>query len=478
MPKKKKVLMEVPAELEAMVRRLLDLGERNERMARGEEPLNWRSVSSELEAAMREGEATVTRGLLQRHDERAKAIVVEGRAYRRVGRHEGTYYTKAGPVTVMRTLYRDAAVRNDKTVDAISLKLGCVEDGWLPEAAEAMAYLLQNSPGTEAEKLAKKLGRLPYSASSFKRVGTAVGELFEAQRGDVEDELITQCVIPDKVRSLTVSLDRVALPMEEDVPRKRGRPKKGAPKRSIARVFHMAWVGTVTLTDAEGEAVSTIRYGEVPTKKPQTPQQLLESMRGDVRALVAKRQGLKVAVVSDGGQDVVELLDKNFTEESTGAAVKRLVDFWHVIEKLGKAASVIYGPEGGSSRLAQWKLRLLNSRNARGQILGELHASGREWVRAGETSCPVHEAITYLTNYADRMDYVEAREAGLAIGSGNVEATCKSLVQLRMCRSGARWRPEGAQAMLSLRALALSSRWEPAMHLTLAPLQHDVRRAA
>jgi hypothetical protein len=233
----------------------------------------------------------------------------------------------------------------------------------------------------------------------------------------------------------------------------------------------MAWVGTVTLTDAEGEAVHTIRYGEVPTKKPETPEKLLESMVGDVRELLTKRPRLKVMVVSDGGQDVVDLLDERFTEKALGAAVMRLVDFWHVIEKLGKAAGVIFGGEGGKTRLGQWKLRLLNSRNARGQILRELHDSGREWVRVGEKSCPVHEAITYLTNLADRMNYVDARAAGLAIGSGNVEASCKSLVQLRMCRSGARWKPDGAQAMLSMRALALSDRWERALDLTLEPLQ-------
>jgi len=47
-----------------------------------------------------EGAAQFSRRLLQRHDERGTVITVDGKAYRRVGRHEGTYYTKAGPVTV------------------------------------------------------------------------------------------------------------------------------------------------------------------------------------------------------------------------------------------------------------------------------------------------------------------------------------------------------------------------------------------
>jgi hypothetical protein len=474
---KKSVVMEVPAELAEMVRRLVKLDERNARMADGKEPVDWSSVSGELEVSMREAEAKFARRLLQRHDERAKAITVDGKTYRRVGRHEGTYYTKAGPVSLTRTLYRNAAVRNDKTVDAISLKLACVEDGWLPEAADAMACLLQSVPGNEAEKLARKLGRVQYSASSFKRVGTAVGSLYEAQRGDIEDALIAGCVIPDKTRSLRVSLDRVALPMEVDVPRKVGRPKKKAPKRSIARVFEMAWVGTVSFVDGDGEALHTIRYGSVGTKMPERPDQLLESMFGDGRALLSRQKNLKLTAVCDGARDVVDLLDARFTEAALGVAVTRLVDFWHVVEKLGKAATVLFGSEEGSRRLGQWKMRLLNNSHARAQILRELNDSGHEWQKVGEVT-PVHDAITYLTNQSERMGYVAARAEGRNIGSGSVEATCKSLVQVRMCRSGARWKRDSAQALLSLRALALTDRWDPALRLTLEPLRCDVRRAA
>ncbi len=65
----KNVVMEVPAELAEMVKRLMKLDERNARMADGKEPVDWSSVSGELEDAIREAEAQCSRRLLQRHDE-------------------------------------------------------------------------------------------------------------------------------------------------------------------------------------------------------------------------------------------------------------------------------------------------------------------------------------------------------------------------------------------------------------------------
>jgi hypothetical protein len=171
------------------------------------------------------------------------------------------------------------------------------------------------------------------------------------------------------------------------------------------------------------------------------------------------------------------LLHAQFDRATFGRRrIYELLDFWHTVEKLAAAAKVL-DPTKAESTRARWKLRLLNASEARVEILRELRDSGAEHAQVGDEE-PVHEAITYLENNAGRMDYARARKLGLPIGSGNVEATCKSLVNLRLNRSGARWKIDTGEHIIRLRALALSNRWDAAMDLALAPPKPRIRRAA
>ena len=134
---------------------------------------------------------------------------------------------------------------------------------------------------------------------------------------------------------------------------------------------------------------------------------------------------------------------------------------------------------GCAGTLRRWRLLLLNNPNAAGRIRNELYASKKQHVRVGKEK-PAHAAITYLylRNQAPRMGYVAARAAGLPIGSGNVEVTCKSLIGQRLIRSGSRWKESTCQHVIDLSALALSGRFDAALDLTLAPLVRQVARAA
>ncbi len=58
------------------------------------------------------------------------------------------------------------------------------------------------------------------------------------------------------------------------------------------------------------------------------------------------------------------------------------------------------------------------------------------------------------------MEYALYAEKEWPIGSGVIEAACKSGVKQRMCRSGKRWSIKGGQGILNLRAIAKSNRWD------------------
>jgi len=414
------------------------------------------------------------RAMLQSLDIDERAVVIEGVRYRRVLREDSTYHCMAGDIVVTRSLYRECGTRDGKTVDPVSLRAGVVGDGWLPLTAKAMAYQLQRGTSRDAEDSARQVRRLPYSRSSFERVGHLVGERYARSHAEIEDTLIRAFEVPVEAASVSVSVDRVSLPMEELRKRPVGRPRKDAPKNPISRNYRMAWCGTVTFHDDGGEALHTIRYGRMPKD---SPVELAQSLVGDVLVALEHRPDLEIAVLADGAHENWELLGNAMAEFLPDKEVRQVLDLWHVLEKLGAAARVMHGKENSGAELARWRLMLLNSKSAAARILKELESSGMETVRVGESQ-PVHEAITYLTNHASRMDYASAQRAGLPLGSGNVEATCKSLVEMRMKRSGSRWKEHTGAHIMHLRALALSDRWDQAIHLTLAPLIRAVKAAA
>lgn len=409
--------------------------------------------------------------LLRAADVDAPAIRVDGRLHRRVGRYPATYYTAAGPVVLERSIYRPSEPRNAPTVDPISLRAGAV-GGWLPHAARAMAFLLQQGTAREAHATAHELGRLPYAAVSFERVAHAVGELAVARQGEVEQRLIEAFEVPTEARSVSVSIDRVAVPIEEPRARPRGRPRKGAPKRPVTRAWRMAYCATVSLHDAEGGALRTLRYGRMPATGART---LCEGLCDDVLALLAKRPDLRVVGLCDGAQEMWSLLDAHLDVPEIARRLRRLVDLWHLLEKLGHAARARYPESEAKAAVERWRVRLLNVVGAWREVREEIARwDMRESAIAGER--PVHEALTFLSNQgeAGRLEYASARRAGLPVGSGNVEATCKSLFSLRFKRPGARWKHESGEHIVTLRAWALSDRWDEAITLTLDPLRKKV----
>lgn len=479
-----RMMLEVESEYQGIVEAVSELIDKL-RQRRQEAKTQTSIDYAQVEREVAQGAAAVERAchatMLSALDIDAAEVIVGGKRYRRVHRCVGSYYTMAGPVSLERTLYRPAGMRNAATVDAISLRAGVVGDGWLPMVAATMAWECQRAPSREAEAASERWQRLPYSRCAFERVAHLVGEQYGKKREEVERILVDEMAIPEATHSISVSLDRVSIPMEE--PREEPQrslekepersPKRKAPRRYVQRVFRMAYAATVTLHDATGKSLCTLRYGRMPQGDIDG---LCTALCDDVQTLLRRCPSLLVVLLCDGAKELWNRLGAEFTEASLGHPVHRLVDLWHLLEKLGSAAKVLHGDAGASAQLATWRLCLLNEKDAVEQILHVLRNSKKESVRVGD-SRPVHEAITYLENHRDDMRYQVARHLGLPVGSGNVEATCKSLFEVRLKRPGCRWKTDSGGHIVDLRALALSDRYPQALTLALAPLRKPVAPA-
>ena len=232
-----KMVIEVPDQFvevgKAMAEHLAMLQRTVDRLGGGK-ALDYAVVETAIAEAASRTELAAHRTILQSLDIDVAAVVIGGIRYTQVARCEGAYHTMAGSVSVERSLYRQSGTRGGRTegrvVDAVSLRAGVMGEGWLPQTARGMSYLVQQGPAREAEATARELKRLPYARMSFERVAHMVGALAEANARDIEDALIDAVEVPAEAGSVSVSLDRVSVPMEEPRPRPVGRPKKGAPR--------------------------------------------------------------------------------------------------------------------------------------------------------------------------------------------------------------------------------------------------------
>jgi hypothetical protein len=77
-----------------------------------------------------------------------------------------------------------------------------------------------------------------------------------------------------------------------------------------------------------------------------------------------------------------------------------------------------------------------------------------------EDKAEIEKEIGYFDKNKDRMRYKTFRKQGLFIGSGVVEAGCRTVIGQRLKQSGMHWTVQGANKIIALRCYILSNRWE------------------
>ncbi len=87
-------------------------------------------------------------------------------------------------------------------------------------------------------------------------------------------------------------------------------------------------------------------------------------------------------------------------------------------------------------------------------------AAARACPLSGRKAADLDTALGYFEHNACRMRYQHFHSLGMFVGSGAVEAGCKSVIGQRLKLSGMHWTCSGATAILTLRCQQASGRWE------------------
>jgi hypothetical protein len=409
-----------------------------------EQELHRLFVAAEREALSQE---------LSRFDLDVPAVDVDGERYHRVLRCETTYTSAVGPVRVTRSLYRHP--QGGHAVCPLELRAGIIEGSWTPQAAKQATWVVAHLTPKEGEELFDLLGNMTPSKSTLDRLPKALHVHWEAQRPRFEATLRHQEEIPPEAVAIAVSLDGVMAPMK-DGQRHAKRTQARAQGKSPSGPAGYQEVGcaTVSYYDRHGERLCTRRMARMPETNKAT---LKGQLTAEVMGALIQCPDLRVIKVADGAPD-----NWSYLGETLPLGVE-VLDFYHATEHLGAALGAAYG-EGTppyQERVETLRTVLRDDPHGVDKVMGVLSRLRTRYPRRQA----IHKALAYFREHRHRMPYAHLRAQNLPIGSGVVEAACKTLVSQRLKRSGMRWRMAGGQAILTFRALCQSERFERAWPL-------------
>jgi len=440
-----------------------------QRLQAGLDALSEREVSQEdfedfereVHALFVEAERDVLAAGLEEMDVDLPYVVIEGRRHHRVLRSRETYTSAVGPVAVTRTLYRAG---KGKSVVPMELRAGIVEGHWTPLAARQAIYLVSHLTPQGCEDTLRELGNMQPSKSSLDRLPKRLSGRWEAEREAFESALREGFSVPPDAVTMGVSLDGVMVPMKDGARAAKRAQSLAAGKSTKGPAgYQEVGCGTLSFYDREGERLDTLRFARMPETKKATLKSIISA---EVQAALGQRPELTVVKVADGAAD-------NWTFLATLVPDgEERVDFYHAAEQLKAAVDAAYGESTpkGQAQFQKYRHILLEDPDGVEKVIRALvylRSKHRQRKRIGEV-------LGYFRRHRHRMDYAAAASRKLPIGSGVVEAACKTLATQRLKRSGMRWRHEGGQAILTLRALVQSHRFEHAWSLLAATYRADV----
>ena len=398
-------------------------------------------VKVSLKQSMLESEQSIIDGVnqvgvlateeaLKRFDTDGSPIVFGGIKFTSRCKSDKNYQTPYGVARVNRHVYQTS--KGGKVY--VPLESGArIIQGATPRFAKIISHKYTNLSAPSVIEDLRDNHERKITISYLQNVADYVGGVAQAK------EELWEYVPPklDKaVKSIGISLD-------------------GAYILTVQDGYREGMVGTVALYDAEGERLHTTYVAASPEYGKETFYERLSREIERAKKTYPKADAVGVA---DGA-----IANWSFLEGHTD---KQILDFWHASEYLSNASHAKYTKKSENSEREEWLTNqchnLKYKKGAATRILNELKPCTEKRLTK-QVRENLDAAISYFSNNikAGRMKYYDHVKNNLPIGSGVVEAACKTIIKQRLGGSGMRWKDAGMKMILSLRALVKTEgRWD------------------
>lgn len=331
------------------------------------------------------------------------------------------------------------------------LELDIENTEFSPGVRRMQAMVGQGAPFDHGREQMKVLAGLEVTTKSVERTAEAIGtDVAQREQAEIQKALQLELpmVVGEPIRILYVQMDGTGVPVvkKETV----GRQGKAAGQPAHTREVKLGCVFTQTTWDKKGYAIrdpdSTTYTGAI------------ESVEEFGRRIYAEAWGrgwsraLKKVVIGDGAEWIWNLVALHFP----GAI--QIVDLYHARQHLWEVARRLFPNEDGKQK-AWMKIhqkRLLD-RGKIERLVGALRSIESDNPEVAEK---IRTEADYFERNAERMRYPKFRRQHLFVGSGIIEAGCKTVVASRLKRSGMFWTVRGANAILALRCCHLNGEFE------------------
>ena len=370
----------------------------------------------------------------------------EGHQYKFIDYRYKELLTALGPVAVKRAYYYDQECHTgfcpkDRVLD---IEGTSYSSGVRRMMSKVGAY---RPFGLGHEDL-NDLADIRVSAKEVERVSQMVGNQAEAFHAAEAKASLSDKIVPIKpAPKIYACLDGTGVP----VVRKEtaGRKGKGEDGQSKTREVKLGCVFTQTSVDQEGRPVrddaSTSYTGAIETADVFGRRIYQEAMRRGMH------WAGEVIVIGDGAVWIWNIADEQFY----GAT--QIVDLFHAREHYWIIARACFGQS--KDKLYQWTEERRKELD-NGKPEDVIEAIKRCSSLPGYDQAIGEREIGYFEKNKERMRYADFRKRGLFVGSGVLEAGCRTVVGQRLKQSGMHWTVRGANSIIALRCCILSNRWE------------------